>query len=65
MEERKDAKILERRGFFKIVGLGAVAGVATLANTAGEAEAKTSPEGRGRGYQETKLVAKYYESAKF
>ena len=65
MDERKDAKIMERRGFFKMVGLGAVAGAATLANAPREAEAKSAEEALGSGYRETELVKKYYDLAKF
>ena len=35
MDAKKDAKQMERRGFFKMVGLGAVAGAATLASAPG------------------------------
>lgn len=65
MDDKKDAKVMERRGFFKAVGLGVVAGAATLANAPREAEANTAMEVSGRGYQETELVKKYYELAKF
>ena len=65
MDDKKDANVMERRGFFKAVGLGAVAGVATLANAPREAEANTATDVSGAGYQETDLVKKYYELAKF
>lgn len=65
MDERKDAKIMERRGFFKMVGLGAVAGAATLASAPREAEASAAADARAAGYRETDLVKKYYELAKF
>ena len=65
MEARDDSKILERRGFFKLVGLGAVAGAATLATTPREAEASAAAESQTGGYRETALVKKYYELAKF
>ena len=65
MDARKDAKTMERRGFFKMVGLGAVAGAATLANTPREAEASTATDASGSGYRETELVKKYYELSKF
>ena len=65
MDDRKDAKIMERRGFFKMVGLGAVAGAATLASAPGDAEANAAPDGNASGYRETELVKKYYELAKF
>ncbi len=65
MDARDDAKILERRGFFKLLGLGAVAGAATLANPSREAEAKTAEGASGKGYRETELVKKYYDLAKF
>ncbi len=65
MDDKKDAKVMARRGFFKAVGLGAVAGAATLANPSREAEAKTAEGASGNGYRETELVKKYYELAKF
>ena len=65
MDDKKDAKVIARRGFFKAVGLGAVAGAATLANPSREAEAKTAEGASGKGYRETELVKKYYELAKF
>ncbi len=65
MDDQKDAKRMKRRGFFKVVGLGAVAGAATLANAPREAEANTATEVSGNGYRETELVKKYYELAKF
>ncbi|MCH7942675.1 MAG: formate dehydrogenase [Proteobacteria bacterium] len=64
MDARKDAKTMERRGFFKMVGLGAVAGAATLANAPREAEAGAAVEASGSGYRETELVKKYYELSK-
>ena len=65
MDERKDAKIMARRGFFKMVGLGAVAGATTLAGAPREAEADAGADASGAGYRETELVKKYYELAKF
>ncbi len=65
MDDKKDAKVLERRGFFKAVGLGAVAGAATLSNAPREAAANTAEGASGNGYRETELVKKYYELAKF
>ncbi len=65
MDDKKDAKVMERRGFFKAVGLGAIAGAATLANAPREAEANTATAASGKGYRETELVKKYYELAKF
>ncbi len=64
MDDRDDARILKRRGFFKMVGLGAVAGAASLAATPREAEASAA-ETQTTGYRETALVKKYYELAKF
>ena len=65
MDDRKDAKTMERRGFFKMVGLGAVAGAATLANAPREAEAGATADAGASGYRETELVKKYYDLAKF
>jgi len=65
MDDRKDAKIMERRGFFKMVGLGAVAGAATLANAPREAAAEVAKDASGSGYRETELVKKFYELSKF
>ncbi len=65
MDDRDDAKILKRRGFFKMVGLGAVAGAATLANAPREAEAGATADASASGYRETELVKKYYDLAKF
>ena len=65
MDARKDAKVMERRGFFKMVGLGAVAGAATLASAPGEAEANVAADASAGGYRETELVKKYYDLAKF
>ena len=65
MDDKKDAKIMERRGFFKAVGIGAVAGAAALATAPREAEANTAPGVSGGGYRETELVKKYYDLAKF
>lgn len=65
MDAKKDAKQMERRGFFKMVGLGAVAGAATLASAPGGAEASPAPDGKTSGYRETELVKKYYDLAKF
>lgn len=65
MDTRDDAKILERRGFFKTIGLSAVAGAAALATTPREAEASAGANSSGSGYRETELVKKYYDLAKF
>ena len=64
MDDRKDAKTMERRGFFTMVGLGAVAGAAALADAPREAEANTGVNKTGGGYRETELVKKYYELSK-
>lgn len=57
------SQAVERRGFFKLVGLGSLAGAAAVAApgavSAAEADAK------GSGYRETAHVKTYYELAKF
>jgi len=65
MDAKKDAKMDGKTRLFKMVGLGAVAGAATLASAPGDAEANAAPDGNASGYRETELVKKYYELAKF
>ena len=65
MYERKDAKIMERRGFFKMIGHRALPGDAPLAKAPSESEENTDKEASGNGYRETELVKKYYDLAKF
>lgn len=66
MKDKKNAKTMERRGFFKMVGIGAVAGAATLATGPADGEAATGAKAsEGTGYRETELVKKYYDLASF
>ncbi len=56
-----------RREFLKLAGLGTVAaGAATaLAGRDAEAAAPVSSDQNAAGYQETELVQRYYELARF
>lgn len=56
---------VERRGFFKMVGLGALAGAAAVAAPGTVSTAEAEPEAKGAGYRETAHVKTYYELAKF
>lgn len=68
MSEKKKQAAIGRRDFFKKAGLGAGAvGAAAVGLSAGDgkAEEATKSGTRGRGYQETAHVKKYYELARF
>jgi hypothetical protein len=63
MSDQQDAPTTKRRHFLKLMGLGGVAGAATLAaGAAREAAAQPASE---TGYHETAHVKKFYETARF
>ncbi len=51
-----------RREFLKLVGLGSVAGAATLVT--GKPAAADEPKPKLPGYRETEHIRKYYETAR-
>ncbi len=55
---------VERRGFFKLLGLGSMAGAAAVA-APGAVSAAEAEETKGAGYRETAHVKTYYKLAKF
>jgi hypothetical protein len=63
MEQGRERAPTKRRDFLRLVGLGSVAGAATIAAGAPEAPAAAAPE--EKGYRETAHVKKFYETAKF
>jgi len=68
MSEKKKQAAIGRRDFFKKASLGAGAvGAAAVGLSAGDGKAAeaTKSGARGRGYQETAHVKKYYELARF
>ncbi|HYL33417.1 MAG TPA: formate dehydrogenase [Stellaceae bacterium] len=62
MSDRSDKPTAKRREFLKLVGLGSVAGAATLA--AGRPAAADEPQAKTPGYRETEHIRKYYETAR-
>jgi hypothetical protein len=63
MTDRPHNNTAKRRDFLKLVGLGSVAGVTTLATGSPPAKAEAiNPE--SSGYRETEHVRKYYETAR-
>ena len=68
MKAEKDIKSVERRAFMKKagIGVGAVGAVAVgLSKTSAAAVPGTGAKPGGRGYRETELVKKYYETARY
>jgi hypothetical protein len=63
MSDQRDAPKTKRRHFLKLMGLGGVAGAATLA-TGAAPEAAAKPESE-TGYRETAHVKKFYQTARF
>lgn len=63
MSDQPDAPKTKRRHFLKLMGLGGVAGAATLATGAAR-EAAAKPESE-TAYRETAHVKKFYETARF
>jgi hypothetical protein len=63
MEQGRERAATKRRDFLRLVGLGGVAGAATLATGASEPAAAAAPA--DEGYRETAHVKKFYETAKF
>jgi len=62
MTDHPEKTTAKRRDFLRALGLGSVAGAATLV-TPTPAEAET-PVPEERGYRETEHVRKYYETAR-
>jgi hypothetical protein len=62
---KKEATSIDRRDFFRKVGLGA--GAAAVGVAASTAEAATPEKGpaKGVGYRETEHIKTYYELARF
>lgn len=68
MKKKKQAKLLARRDFLKVVGpaAGAVGIAAAVVSGAPTKSAASSETGRkNSGYRETEHVRKYYELARF
>ncbi len=65
MSEKKEAKNLDRRDFFRKAGLGAGAVGAALAMSGKSAKAAEAGEQSGAGYRESEHVKKYYELSRF
>jgi len=66
--KEKSAKGAARREFLKLAGLGTVAAGAATALAGRDADAATpvaTGDAKGAGYQETELVQRYYELARF
>jgi len=62
---KKETGSLDRRDFFRKVGLGAgAAATAGLTATAAQAAVPAKPA-KGSGYQETEHVKTYYKLARF
>jgi hypothetical protein len=62
---KKQAASLDRRDFFRKVGLGAGVAAAGLTATAAQAAVPEQAPAKGSGYQETEHVKKFYELARF
>lgn len=62
-ENRQKAKA-DRRGFLKLMGVGALSGGAMLALDKSKAEASETPV-KTTGYRETDHIRTYYESTRF
>jgi len=62
MSDRPEKPTAKRREFLKFVGLGSVAGAATLVT--GRSAAADVPQAEIRGYRETDHIRKYYETAR-
>ncbi|MDA1100586.1 MAG: formate dehydrogenase [Proteobacteria bacterium] len=60
-----EGQSVERRRFFKLVGLGALAGAAAAAAPGAVSAATAEPDAKSLGYQETAHVKTYYELARF
>lgn len=66
--QEKSAKSASRRQFLTIAGLGTLAAGAVVGVAGEKAEAATplaGPAQKSGGYQETELVKRYYELARF
>lgn len=63
MSEKK-ATSLDRRDFFRKVGLGAGVAAATATATAAQAAPEQAPD-KGSGYRETDHVKTFYKLARF
>lgn len=63
MSEKK-ATSLDRRDFFRKVGLGAGVAAAAATATAAQAASEEAPD-KGSGYQETDHVKTFYKLARF
>ncbi|MBM3572587.1 MAG: formate dehydrogenase [Alphaproteobacteria bacterium] len=65
MKDKKDAKAVARRDFFRTATVGAgAAGAAALGLTGTKAAAKSAPAS-ATGYRETEHVKKVYALARF
>ena len=65
MSEKKEARNLDRRDFFRKAGLGAGAIGAAVAMSGQPAKAAEAEKPKGAGYQESAHVKKYYELSRF
>jgi len=65
MSAKKDTGGEDRRGFLKLLGLGAVTGGAALTAVQRPAEAREATSEKGGLYRETELVRTYYETTRF
>lgn len=62
MSDHPEKPTAKRREFLKLVGLGSVAGAATLVT--GKPAAADEPKSQSPGYRETEHIRKYYETAR-
>ena len=65
MSEKKEARTLDRRDFFRKAGLGAGAVGAAVALSGKPAKAAEAAKPGGAGYRESEHVKKYYELSRF
>jgi len=65
MTERDERIKAKRRDFIKLVGIGGMAGAASLATGGNSPVAPAEAKPADAGYRETAHVKKYYETAKF
>ena len=65
MKQNKDMAGADRRGFLKMLSVGAISGSALLSTGSSKAEAAQDEGGKKGLYKETEHVKTYYELAKF
>jgi anaerobic selenocysteine-containing dehydrogenase len=65
MNENGMAKSAKRRDFLKLIGLGSLAGAASVVAAKPAAAVATATTATGQGYRETEHVKTYYRTARF